>query len=213
MNKQIRVMIVDDHQIVRTGLSVVINAEPDMTVIAEAANGCGAIEKFSRYLPDVTLIDLRMPEMGGSETISAIRRQFSTGKFIVLTTFDHDGNIYRAFEAGAVGYLLKGVLPHELVKAIRQVHNGFRYFPPQIAERLRLRQLQSELTTREHEVLALLAQGRSNKEIAASLEIAESTVRWFLTIIYDKLGVRDRTNAVTTALRRKLVDLEDEISV
>jgi two-component system NarL family response regulator len=159
------------------------------------------------------MIDLRMPELDGSETITAIRRQFSSGKFIVLTTFDHDGHIYRAFEAGAFGYLLKGVSPYELVKAIRQVHQGFRYFPPKIAERLRLRQLQSELTTREHEVLALLVQGRSNKEIAAELEIAESTVRWFLTIIYDKLGVRDRTSAVTTALRRRLVDLGDECSV
>src|SRR5262245_28337979 len=126
MNKQIKVMIVDDHQIMRTGLAVVINAEPDMMVITEASTGIDAVEKFSQYLPDVTLIDLRMPGMDGSETISTIRQQFSSGKFIVLTTFDNDGNIHRAFEAGAVGYLLKGVLPHELVKAIRQVYNGFR---------------------------------------------------------------------------------------
>ncbi|HKX27412.1 MAG TPA: response regulator transcription factor [Blastocatellia bacterium] len=207
MNKQIKIMIVDDHQIVRTGLSVVINTEPDMEVVAEASTGSEAIEKFPQFMPDVTLIDLRLPGMDGAETISAIRRQFPFSKFVVLTTYDHDSDIYRASEAGAAGYLLKGVLTAELVRALRTVHHGSRYFPPKIAERLKQRQGQSELTTREREVLTLLAQGKSNKEIAAALEIAENTVRWFLTIIYSKLGVRDRTQAVTTALRLGLVNL------
>ena len=203
-------MIVDDHPIVRTGLAAVINTEPDLVVVAEVSTGREAIEMFSRYLPDLTLIDLRLPEMDGTEAIAAIRQQFPTGKFVVLTTFDHEADIHRASEAGAVGYLLKGVLSNELIRAIRAVLTGLRYFPPNVAERLSSHRFQVDLTNREQQVLALLAQGKSNKEIAEELAIAESTVRWFLTIIYSKLEVRDRTQAVTAALRKGLVKLENE---
>lgn len=208
MNNQIRVMIIDDHQIVRTGLAAVINMESDLTVVAEASTGREAIELFPRHLPDVTLIDLRLPGMDSSETIASIKRQYPSSKFIVLATYDHDNDVHRAFEAGAVGYLFKGMFNAEFIRAIRMVSAGSRYFPPKIAERLNARRLPSELTNREREVLILLAQGKSNKEIAEALTIAESTVKWFLTIIYSKLEVRGRIQAVTTALQRRLVNLE-----
>jgi two-component system NarL family response regulator len=210
MNRQIKIMIVDDHPIVRTGLAAVINTEPDLAVVAEASNGREAVEMFPRYLPDITLIDLRLPEMDGTETIAAIRRQFPASKFVVLTTFDHDTDIHRASEAGASGYLLKGMFNNEFIKAIRAVLTGLRYFPPKVAERLGAHHFQVELTPREQEILTLLVQGKSNKEIADQLAIAESTVRWFLTIIYGKLEVRDRTQAVTAALRKGLVKLGNE---
>ena len=210
MNKQFKIMIVDDHPVVRMGVAAIINTEPDLMVVAEASNGREAIEMFSRYMPDVTLVDLRLPEMDGTEAIAAIRREFPTGKFVVLTTFDHETDIHRASEAGAVGYLLKSAFNTELIKAIRAALTGLRYFPPKVAERLSSYRFQVDLTGREQQVLALLAKGKSNKEIADELGIAESTVRWFLTIIYSKLEVRDRTQAVTTALRKGLVKLENE---
>jgi DNA-binding NarL/FixJ family response regulator len=208
MNKQIKIMVVDDHQIVRSGLVAVLNAERDLTVVAEASSGREAIEIFPRHRPDVTVIDMRLPEMDGPETITTIRRQFPCSKFVVLSSYDLDTDIYRATQAGASGYLLKGMFNSEFIQAIRLVSGGLRYFPARIAERLSSCRIQSELTCRELEVLTLLAQGKSNKEIGATLKIAESTVRWFLTIIYGKLEVRDRAQAITNALRRGLVNLE-----
>ncbi len=205
----IKVMIVDDHEIVRTGLAAVINKEEDMLLAAEAASGQEAIEMFPRILPDVTLIDIRLPGIEGPEVIGTIRKDFPNSKFVVLTTFEHDEDIFRSYEAGAAGYLLKGMFNVEFIDAIRRVYAGLRCFPTRIAQRLD-GQRQVALTGREQDVLHLLVQGKSNREIAESLQIAESTVRWFLTIIYGKLEVRDRAQAITVALRRGLIHLSSE---
>jgi two-component system NarL family response regulator len=207
-DKSIRVLIADDHFVVRMGLAAVIHTQPDMTVVAEATTGKQAVELFRQHRPDVTLMDLRMPEMDGIEAITAIRAEFPDSRFIVLTTYDGDEDIYRALQAGARAYLLKDMLRDALVEAIRAVHAGQRRLPAEVANRLAERMNRTELTAREIEVLRLIVQGKSNKEIAAALFIAEGTVKIHINNILSKLGVSDRTQAATFALQRGIVHLE-----
>lgn len=202
----IRVMVVDDHAIMRAGLVSMIDREPGMTVVAEAGNGIQAVEGFHRHKPDITLMDLRMPLMDGVEAIESIRKEFHKSRFIVLTTYDGDEDIYRALEAGAQAYLLKGMARSDLFAAIRAVHSGLRYIPSVVAKSITSR-VRSDLTKRELDVLKLLAAGRSNKEIAASLKTTEGTIKSYVIHILDKLEVGDRTEAVTTAIKRGIIHL------
>ncbi|HWC78052.1 MAG TPA: response regulator transcription factor [Blastocatellia bacterium] len=204
----IRVLLVDDHFVVRMGLATLINSQDDMTVVSEGANGKQAIDLFREHNPDVTLMDLRMPEMNGVEAIIAIRREYPECRIIVLTTYDGDEDIYRAFQAGARAYLLKDMHRDELLEAIRAVHRGQRFIPPAVANSLAERMPRSELTGRELEVLKLIVKGMSNREIAGALEIAEGTVKIHVNNILSKLGVGDRTKAATTAIQRGIVHLE-----
>jgi DNA-binding NarL/FixJ family response regulator len=207
-DKPIRVLIADDHFVVRMGLTAVITTQPDMVVVAEATNGRQALEFFRHHRPDVTLMDLRMPEMDGIEAITAIRKEFPDSRFIVLTTYDGDEDIYRALQAGARSYLLKDMLQDGLVEAIRAVHAGQRRIPAEVAGRLAERMDRTELTSREMEVLKLIVEGKSNKDIAARLKIAEGTVKIHINNILSKLGVTDRTQAATFALQRGIIHLD-----
>lgn len=206
-NNKIRIMVIDDQAVVRQGFVALINTVADMEVIAEGINGQQAIDLYRQHKPDVTLIDLRMPVVGGVEAIATIRREFPDARLIVLTTYDGDEDIYRSLQAGAKGYLLKDMFFEELETAIRTVHAGSRRIPAAIAERLAERMAGSNLTARELEVLELIVGGQSNKEIAASLKISEATVKSHINSILSKLGVTDRTQAATTALQRGLVHL------
>ena len=203
----IRVLIVDDHAIVRKGLATIINRDPEMTVIAQAEDGQQAINAFREYQPDVTLMDLRMPKMGGVETIMAICAEFKQARIAVLTTYDGDEDIYRGLQAGAQGYLLKDAKPGELLNAIRAIHNGQKYIPPEVGAKLLQRMSNPELSERELEVLRLMAQGMGNQEIGTALCIGESTVKSHVNHILSKLGVSDRTQAVITAVKRGIVSL------
>lgn len=207
MSDTIRIMVIDDQAIVRQGFVALINTVPDMEVIAEGINGQQAIDLYTQHRPDVTLIDLRMPGVSGVEAITAIRENFPDARLIVLTTYDGDEDIYRSLQAGAKGYLLKDVFFEQLEMAIRNVHAGSRHIPAAIAMRLAERMSSTDLTSREMEVLELIAQGQSNKEISASLGISEATVKSHVNNILSKLGVNDRIQAVTTALQRGLVHL------
>lgn len=207
VNDKIRIMVIDDQAVVRQGFVALINTVPDMEVIAEGINGQQAIDLYTQHMPDITLIDLRMPVVGGVEAITTIRQKFPDARLIVLTTYDGDEDIYRSLQAGAKGYLLKDVFFEELETAIRSVHAGSRHIPAAIAMRLAERMASSDLTSREMEVLELIVQGQSNKEIGASLKISEATVKSHINNILSKLGVTDRTQAVTTALQRGLVHL------
>lgn len=204
----IRILLVDDHALVREGLSLMIETQPDMTIVSEAINGQHAIEQFRRHLPDLTLMDLRLPVMSGVEATVRIRREFHDARLIVLTTYDGDEDIYRALQAEAMAYLLKDVPGEQLLEAIRAVHAGRRYMPPIVASRLSERMLKSELTPRELEVLRLIVKGMSNKEIARATAITEETVKSHVSNILSKLGVADRTQAVITALQRGIFHLE-----
>lgn len=204
----IRILVVDDHFVVRMGVTTLVNAQDDMTVVGEAANGKQGVELFRSCRPDVTLMDLRMPEMNGVAAITAIRAEFPDARIIVLSTYDGDEDIYRAFQAGARAYLLKDMHHDELVNAIRAVHQGQRFIPPAIANRLAERMPRSELTARELDVLRLIVKGMSNKEIASALRITEGTVKIHVNNLLAKLGVSDRTKAATTALQRGIVYLE-----
>jgi len=204
---RMRVMLTDDHPVVLEGFAAMIETEPDMSVVGQARSGEEALELFRRLRPDVTLMDLRMPGMGGVEAIRAIRREFPDSRLIVLTTYDGDEDIYRALEAGAQAYLLKDMLCDEILAAIRAVHAGQRRIPAAVGTRLAERMAGIDLSEREHHVLEFVATGKSNKQIAAALEITEATVKSHLTNILGKLGVTDRTQAVVTALRRGLVHL------
>lgn len=203
----IRVLIVDDHAIVRKGLATIINRDPEMTAIAQAENGQQAIDAFREYQPDVTLMDLRMPKMGGVEAIMAICAEFKQARIAVLTTYDSDEDIYRGLHAGAQGYLLKDAKPGELLNAIRAIHNGQKYIPPEVGAKLLQRMSNPELSERELEVLRLMAQGMGNQEIGTALSIGESTVKSHVNRILSKLGVSDRTQAVITAVKRGIVSL------
>jgi DNA-binding NarL/FixJ family response regulator len=206
-SNQIRLLVVDDHNIVRSGLTALIGTEPDMTVVAEATNGQQAIDLFRQHQPDITLMDLRLPLIGGVEAITSIRKEFPTARIIVLTTYDGDEDIYRALQAGACGYLLKGMLADELLEAIRAVHSGLRRIPAAVAQRLADRMGGPELTPREVEVLNLIVKGNSNKEIGAALFISEATVKTHVNNILGKLGASDRTQAATMALQRGIIHL------
>jgi DNA-binding NarL/FixJ family response regulator len=203
----IRILIADDHPVVRQGLASLIESERGMTVVAQAKNGREAVELFRRERPHVALIDLKMPEMGGVETITAIRAEFPRAALLVLTTYDRDEDIYRSLRAGAKAYLLKDAPPEELMEAIRSVNLGQRHLPPAIAEKLAEHVMYADLTERELEVLRLMAAGNSNREIGAELFITEGTVKAHVNNILSKLGVSDRTQAVTTALKRGLIQL------
>ncbi|MBX9252992.1 response regulator transcription factor [Desmonostoc muscorum CCALA 125] len=203
----IRVLIVDDHSIVRQGLAAMIENEPDMTVVGQAGNGQEAIAQYRQLQPDVTLIDLRMPEVSGVDAIVAICAEFAHARMIVLTTYDGDEDIYRALRAGAKGYLLKDAEPEALLNAIHIVHRGQQYIPSEVAAKLVQRMNIPELSEREQEVVCQMARGLSNQDIAAALNITESTVKFHINRILSKLGVSDRTQAVITALKRGLAKL------
>ena len=203
----IRIMVIDDQAVVRQGFVALVNTVTDMVVVAEGTDGQQAVDLYRLHRPDVTLMDLRMPKMGGVEAIVAIRKEFRDARLIVLTTYDGDEDIYRSLQAGAQGYLLKDVFFEELEDAIRKVHTGLRWIPAQVAERLAERMGSSDLTAREIEVLEQIVAGNSNKAIATRLNISEATVKSHINSILNKLGVSDRTQAATTALQRGLVHL------
>ncbi|NJO39396.1 MAG: response regulator transcription factor [Cyanobacteria bacterium RU_5_0] len=201
----IRVLIADDHPMMREGLAAVIEYKPDMTVVGQARNGQEAIDLFRQYQPDVTLMDLRMPEVGGVEAIMTICAEFVNPRIIVLTTYDGDEDIYRGLRAGARGYLLKDAEPDELLAAIRTVYDGRQFIPLAVGAKLVERMGNPELSDRELEVLQLMAKGNSNQEISTALSIAEGTVKFHVKNILSKLKVNDRTQAVITALKRGIV--------
>jgi two-component system NarL family response regulator len=204
---KIRVLIVDDHSLVTEGLANIINYDPEMIVVAQAEDGQQAIDRYREHQPDVTLMDLRMPKMGGVEAITAICAEFKSARIIVLTTYDGDEDIYRGLRAGAQGYLLKDAKPNELLNVIRIVHSGQQYVSPTVARKLVERMNNPVLSERELEVLRLMAQGLSNQDIGTALNIGESTVKSHVTRILSKLGVSDRTQAVIVAVKRGLVSL------
>jgi len=204
----IRILLVDDHPLLRDGLRASISAEIDMQVVGEAANGQEALELFREYRPDITLMDLKMPVMGGVQAIQGIRGQFALAKVIVLSTYEGDEDIHRALEAGAATYLLKDTLSKDLVRVIRAVFAGERTLPAPVAQRLADRMLQPALTARELEVLRLIAQGLRNKEIAGRLGISEETAQSHVRNILSKFGLHDRTEAVAVAVRRGIVHLD-----
>jgi DNA-binding NarL/FixJ family response regulator len=203
----IRVMTVDDHPVYRDGLAALLAVHPDFELVAEAGDGSEAIEMFRSLRPDVTLMDLSMPVMGGAAAIEHITAEFPDAKIIALTTFEGDADIYRALSAGARGYLLKDVVRHEVADSIRAVHRGERIVPTAVAQRLAEYTPRVDLTERELEVLALMAQGKSNKEIGTSIGRTEATVKVHVQHVLEKLGVSDRTEAVTLALRRGIIHL------
>ena len=203
---KIKVMIVDDHPLMRIGIAAIINARPEMVVVAQAGTGEEAVSLFRKELPDLTLMDLRLPgAINGVEAIARIRAIQSQAKVIVVTTYEGDEDIHRALEAGARGYIIKG-MPHQaLVEALQRVHAGSRFIPPPVAKVLASRTPNSDLSSRELEVLEHLVAGKSNKEIAAQLGITEATVKSHVSTILLRLNVEDRTQAAVTALRRGLV--------
>lgn len=203
----IRVLIVDDHTIVRQGLVAMIENEPDMTVVGQVGNGVEAIALYRQLQPDVTLMDLQMPQMSGADATLAICTEFANAHIIILTTYDGDEDIYRALRAGAKGYLLKDAEPEALLSAIQLVHSGQQYIPSEVAAKLVQRMNVPELTDREQEVVRQMALGLSNHDIGAALSITESTVKFHINRILSKLGVSDRTQAVITALKRGLAKL------
>jgi DNA-binding NarL/FixJ family response regulator len=204
----IRILIADDHEVVRQGLAAIVESEPGMTVVAEARNGLEAVEQFRRERPDLALIDLKMPELDGVGAITAIREEFPRANILVLTTYDRDEDIFRSLRAGAKAYLLKDAAGHELLAAIRDVAHGHRHLSPEVAGKLAEHVAYPALTDREREVLRLMASGKSNRAIGSALFISEGTVKTHVNNILSKLGVGDRTEAVTTALRRGLVELD-----
>jgi DNA-binding NarL/FixJ family response regulator len=208
MSETIRLMIVEDHAIVRQGLAALLRMVPEFVIVAEAEDGRQAIEQYRKHQPDVTLMDLRLPQMNGVDAIGRIRLEFPNARIIVLTTFDGDEDIFRALQAGARGYLLKGMSGEELMEAIRSVYAGKSRIPAPVAERLAERMSAPALTSRETEVLELIVGGNSNKEIAGALNISEATVKTHINSLLGKLGVTDRTQAATTALQRGIVHLD-----
>ncbi len=207
MTDRIRILIVEDHHVVRKGLIALLQASPEVEIIGEASDGLEAIERFHALRPDITLMDLRLPKLGGADVISQLRASDPAARFIVLTTFDGDEDIYRALQAGAKAYLLKGMTVEELLTTIRVVHSGKARIPAAIAEKLAERVSGQELTPRELGVLERIVAGRANKEIASDLSISETTVKSHVNSLLSKLGVADRTHAATLALQRGLVHL------
>jgi DNA-binding NarL/FixJ family response regulator len=206
--KRIRILTVDDHPLLRKGIAALVNAETDMELIAEASNGQEAIEQFRLHHPDVTLMDLQMPQLNGIEAISSIHREFPNARIIVLTTYTGDVQAVQALKAGARGYVLKGHVHRELLDTVRAVHAGQKRIPQEIATELAEHAGDDNLTLREIDVLRLIAAGNANKQIADQLSIGEATVRSHVTNILSKLGANDRTHAVTIGLKRGIIDLE-----
>ena len=205
--KQIRILTADDHALLRRGIASLVNAEPDMELVGQASTGREAIDQFRLHLPDVTLMDLQMPDMGGIEAMIAIRSGFPDARIIVLTTYTGDVQVLRAFRAGARGYLLKANVHTDLLNAIRTVHAGQKHVPPEVAAELARHTGEEELTGREIDVLRLIAKGNANKEIAARLFVTEETVKSHITHILGKLGANDRTHAVAIGLQRGIIEL------
>jgi DNA-binding NarL/FixJ family response regulator len=203
----IGVLSVDDHPLLREGIAALVNAESDMKLVAEASNGQEAIKKFRLHRPDVTLMDLQMPALNGIEAIIGIRSEFPNARIIVLTTFAGDVQVLRALKAGARGYVLKGHVRRELLDTIRAVHAGQKRIPAEVAAELAEHASEDDLSSREIDVLRLIAFGNANKQIAAQLSIAEETVKSHITNILAKLGANDRTHAVTLALKRGIIEL------
>jgi DNA-binding NarL/FixJ family response regulator len=205
--KTIRILAADDHALLRQGIATLVNAEPDMALVAQADTGRQAIEQFRLHRPDVTLMDLQMPEMGGLEAMMRIRDEFPDARIIVLTTYAGDVQALRSLRAGARGYLLKGHVHTDLLDTIRAVHAGQKRVPPEVAAELAGYAGADQLTPREIEILRLIAGGNANKEIAARLSIVEETVKSHITNILSKLEANDRTHAVTIGLKRGIIDL------
>lgn len=203
----IRVLIADDHPVVRSGLAMILEYASGIETIAEASTGTEAVQLFVQHQPDVVLMDLKMPEMGGVDAISTIRQTYPDARIIVLTTYDGDEDIYRGLQAGARGYLLKNVTRQELVEAIQRVHAGQKYIPAEVGARLAERMNSPQLTERERQVLLLLTEGKSNQEIAVVLKVSEGTIKFHINGIFRKLGVSDRTQAVLVALKRGITNL------
>lgn len=208
MPERIRILVVDDHHVVRQGLVALLGIMPDIEVVGEASDGLQAIEKHRALRPDITLMDLQLPKLGGVDAILRIRSEETSARFIVLTTFDGDEDIYRALQAGAKAYLLKGMTVEELTSTIRAVHSGKTRIAAPIAEKLAERMSGQALTSRELDVLERIVAGRSNKEIASDLNISEATVKSHINNLLGKLGVSDRTNAATVAIQRGIVHLK-----
>jgi len=204
---RIRVLCVDDHPLLREGIAAIINNLPDMELVAEAATGSEAVKKFREHAPDVTLMDLRLPDMSGIDALIAIRTDFPEARIVMLTTFEGDVEIQRSLEAGARGYLIKSMPPKDLVDGIRQVHAGKRRIPPQLAAHLAEHLGEEALTEREIEVLRHVADGNRNRDIAERLFISEETVKVHVKHIMEKLGAADRTQAVAIAVRRGIIQL------
>ena len=204
----IRILTVDDHPLLRKGIAALVNAEPDLKLIAEVSNGKDAIDAFRSHRPDVTLMDLQMPGMDGIETIESIRREYPEARIIVLTTYGGDMQVLHALRAGARGYILKGNVPEELLNTIRAVHAGQKRIPPEIAAVLADHATDDPLTEREIDVLRLVAAGNSNKQIADQLSISEATVKSRVTNILSKPGANDRAHAVTIGLTRGIIKLD-----
>ncbi|HEX2853226.1 MAG TPA: response regulator transcription factor [Opitutaceae bacterium] len=203
----IRIMLVDDHILMRMGLASATNNEADMRVVAEAEDGLEAIEAYRQHQPDVVILDLRMPRRNGIETIAVLRREFSSARVLVLSNYSSGEEVAAALQAGARGYASKDMPLDTLLDAIRRVHEGEQFIPPEIARRLAGRML-SQLSARELEVLALIAKGKSNKEVAAALHLVEGTVKVHVTNILSKLGVADRTQAILAAVKRGILQLD-----
>jgi DNA-binding NarL/FixJ family response regulator len=205
--KLIRILTVDDHPLLRKGIAALVNAEPDMKLVGEASNGQEAIESFRLHRPDVTLMDIQMPSFNGIEATSAIQSEFPDARIIVLTTYTGDAQVLRALKAGARAYILKGHVHRELLETIRAVHAGQKRIPPDVAAQLAEHATDDELTSREIDVLRLIAAGNSNKLVADQLSIGEATVKSHVTNILSKLGANDRAHAVTIGLKRGIIDL------
>jgi DNA-binding NarL/FixJ family response regulator len=201
----IRILSVEDHPVFREGLRTIIGSQPDMLLVAQAANALEAIAEFRRHRPDVTLLDLRLPGRDGTDILIALRGEFPESRIIVLTNSDGDGDIQRAMRAGAAAYILKSMPKDELLEVIRTVHTGRRHVSPEVAARLAEHLGDDDLTARELEVLQLIRDGHRNKQIADKLNIAETTVNFHIKNLVDKLGANDRTHAVTIAVRRGLL--------
>ncbi len=203
----IRILTADDHALLRNGIASLVEIEPDMELVAQASTGREAIEQFRRHQPDISLMDLQMPDINGIEAIIAIRSEFPNARIIVLTTYAGDVQVVRALKAGARGYLLKGNVYTDLLATIRAVHAGQKRVPPEVAAELAMHTTDDQLTARELDILKLIAKGNANKEIAAQLSIREDTVKSHVGNILEKLGANDRTRAVTIGLKRGIIEL------
>ncbi|ESA37902.1 two component transcriptional family [Leptolyngbya sp. Heron Island J] len=207
MTESIRVLVADDHPIVRNGIAQMVNLADGMTVVAEATTGLDAVQQFREVQPDVTLMDLRMPDMSGVEAITTIRQDFPDARIAILTTYDTDEDIFLGLQAGAKGYLLKDTEIDDLLDAIRTIHRGNKYIPPAVGAKLAERMGLPPLSEREREVIQLMAEGKTNQEISEQLHLSESTVKFHISNIFKKLGVSDRTQAVLVALKRGITNL------